>query len=773
VIFPIFVRHIFGSMKKTILFLAPLLLFAACSNRIQITETHYERAETFLQPNISKLVYHLNVQPNWLPDSSGFWHVTQTRQGKRFFLTDLSAKSTKEAFDHQRLADALAEKLGKPVDAADLPFNRISFIEKNLITFSFDETTWNYKIDLVELIRQDQNQEETRQRGRSPDGKLQAFIRDYNLFVRELETGQERQLSTNGRNQYEYANTYGWGDIMVGEGGTRPENLFVNWSPDSRKLLTYITDLSQAQKMYLLDFSVDTLFRPRLLSYYRGSPGDTTVVYYLPVIFDLETGAETPIDLPPIPHFIGVDLVWSENADSLHALYAHRGFKQADVIKIDATSGKPSVFLVETSDTSVEYNNLILQRIGKDRVLFSSQKSGWHHLYLYDWNTGALISQVTDGEYVVKTVLHVDEENEIIWFVAGGREQGRNPYYNHLYRVNFNGSELKLLTPENAHHQVSLSPCNQFFVDNYSRVDLPTISVVRKLTDGEVVFKISEADASDLFATGWRPPMQFTAKGRDGITDIFGVIYQPLDFNPRRKYPLIDYSYTGPHTSITPKSFSDAVSNIINPFRAFGFAVMVVDGMGTAQRSKTFRDVSYRNMGYSLDCHVAAIRQLGDEYNWIDTARVGIFGHSAGGYDAGRAMLQYPETYKVGVASAADHDHRMEKAWWPEMYMGFPVGDFYHEQSNVTNAQKLQGRLLIAHGAIDENVNPSATYKLAEYLIRAQKDFDMLILPGRNHSFGRSDGDYFTKVRWNYFIRHLLGAEPLHNYRFKTILKEE
>jgi dipeptidyl-peptidase 4 len=758
-------------MKKLYMLAVLAMLFAGCTQKILITEAHYERAENFLQPNLSKLVYHLNVQPNWLADSSGFWHVTQTRQGKRFFLSSLKEQTTFEAFDHQQLASLLAGESAKPVDAADLPFSRITIRENRNIEFIFDDTPWQFDSNAGELKRLEKREEKLQ--GISPDGRYQAFTKDYNLFVRNLETGEEQQLSNGGKHQHEYANTYAWSDIMVGEGGDRPENFFVSWSPDSRKLLTYITDLSKAQKMYLLDFSVDTLYRPRLLSYYRGSPGDTTLVFNIPVIFDLENGTETTIDIVPNPHFIGVNFIWSENADSLLALYAHRGFKQADVIKIDASTGKASVLLSETSDTSVEYGSLFLQWIGKGKVLFSSQESGWHHLYLYYWNTGELISQVTDGEYVVKSVLHIDEQNEVIWYVAGGREPGRNPYYNHLYRVNFDGSDLRLLTPEVAHHQVSLSPCKEFIVDNYSRVDLPTVSVVKRLSDGEVVFKISEADASDLLASGWRPPLQFTTKARDGITDIYGVIYQPLDFNPRLTYPLIDYSYTGPHTSITPKSFSDAVFNIINPFRAFGFAVMVVDGMGTAQRSKAFRDVSYHKMGYSLDCHVAAIRQLGGIYNWIDTTRVGIFGHSAGGYDAGRAMLQYPEVFKVGVASAADHDHRMEKAWWPEMYMGYPVGEFYHEQSNVTNAHKLQGRLLIAHGGIDENVNPSATYKLAEYLIRAQKDFDMLILPGRNHSFGRSDGDYFTKVRWNYFIRHLLGAEPVHNYRFKTILKEE
>ena len=751
------------------LILIVALVFKSCNTALQITPDHYQRAEALLAPNIRKIVYHLEVQPNWLNDSTGFWHVTQTREGKRFFLTLIEESVTLPAFDHEALASALSEQTEKEMDHTDLPFDRISFGKDRLIRFSYDNVQWEFDRENNLLSKIEKPDEDQQRRGVSPDGKLQAFICDYNLFVRDLETGEEIQLSLEGRYKYEYASTYGWSDLMEGEGGKRPENLFVNWSPDSRKLLTYITDLSIAEKMYLLDFSVDTLFRPRLLSYYRGSPGDTTVVWYKPVIFDLDRDMEIQTDLDPIPHFIGVSFHWTENSDSLFALYPHRGFKQADVIKMDAITGTSHVLISETSDTSVEYGNLIMQRVGEYLLLFSSQKGGWHHLYLHDWHTGEQLNAVTVGEFVVKRLIHIDEENELIYFLAAGKEPGRNPYYNHLYRVGFDGENITLLTPENAHHQVSLMPCKKYFVNNYSRVDLPTVSLLRELESGRIVHEISRADADDLFASGWKPPMTFTAKGRDGVTDIYGVIYQPENFNPRKKYPIIDYTYTGPHTSITPKSFSNALLNIQNPLRAFGFAIIVVDGMGTAQRSKAFRDESYMNMGYSLDCHVTAIKQLAKQHNWIDTTRIGIYGHSAGGYDAGRAMLQYPDFYKVGVASAADHDHRMEKAWWPEMYMGYPVGDFYHEQSNITNAHKLQGRLLIAHGAIDENVNPSATYKLAEYLIRAGKDFDMLILPGTNHSFGRAEGDYFTKVRWNYFIRHLLPAEPILHYQFETI----
>lgn len=736
----------------------------------QITDTHYLRAETFLQPNISKLVYHIHVQPNWLADSSGFWHVTQTPEGKRFFLSLLENKETQPAFDHQKLASLLSDKTEKTIDHRDLPFNQIHFPERDILAFHFDGQNWHYHMRHHELAVQEDLSERS-QPGISPDGTHQAFIREYNLFVRNLETGTETQLSTQGHHLFEYANTYGWSDIMEGESGKRPTNFFVRWSPDSRKIFTHITDLRLAEKMYLLDFSVDTLYRPRLLSYYRGSPGDTTIVYNIPVVFHLETGKEVRPDLPPIPHFIGGNFQWTKASDSLYVLHAHRGFKQVDVVSIDARTGQTTALISETSNTSIEYRSMVFRRIGNDKVLISSQRSGWNHLYLYDWNTGALISTVTAGEYVVKDVIHIDEDQQLIYFMAGGREPGRNPYFDHLYRVRYDGSELRLLTPENAHHQVSLSPCRQHFVHNYSRVDMPTTSLVRELETGQITFKVSEAAIHDLLATGWTPPVPFAATGRDGQTDIHGVIYQPLDFDPLKSYPVIDYTYTGPHTSAVPRSFSQAVFNIQNPLRAFGFAIFIVDGLGTAHRSKAFRDASYNNLGGNMTCHVKALRQLAKTHDWLDTTRVGVYGHSAGGYDAARAMLIYPEFYKVGVASAADHDHRMEKAWWPEMYMGYPVGDFYHEQSNITNAHKLQGRLLIAHGGIDENVNPSATFKLAAYFIRAGKDFDMLILPSTNHSFGRSDGDYFTKIRWNYFIRHLLPAEPIHNYQFQTILQ--
>lgn len=761
-------------MKKHpyLLFVFVLLAtgFMSCAKKPAVTESDYERAELFLRQNISQKIYHLEVSPNWLKADSGFWYVTNTRQGKRFFVVNWNDKTIKEAFDHENLAQSLSSASGRTVKADSLPFNRIDFTGKDQVSFSLDDTTWTYKL-LNRELEYKITESKTEQQGiTSPDGKWTAFTRNYNLYIRNTLTGREKQLSRDGRYQFEYGSYYGWSDIMEGENGQRPERIFVNWSPDSEKILTQVVDLTQAEKMYLLDFSVDTLFRPRLLSYYRGSPGDTTLVYYKPVIFDIHGNGPVWIDVPKIPHFMGFNAGWSEDGRNITGQFRHRGFKEIDFIEVNPINGKVRKVFSERDEISIEYDMSLFQKLRKsNKALITSQRDGWAHKYLYNWENGELINQLTKGEFVVKNIFHVDEENQLIYFVAGGKDKERNPYYNHLYKVKYDGAELELLTPENAHHQLSLSPCKKYFTDNFSKPDTPTQSVLRKLENGEIVMEISKADAGDLAATGWKPPLTFTVKARDGVTDIYGAVWRPTNFNPRKKYPIIDYTYTGPHTSISPKSFSDAVFNIIQPLAEFGFVVMVVDGLGTAQRSKEFRSWSYNKLGDGVTDHVLAIRQLAEQYKWIDTTRVGIYGHSAGGYDATRAMLIFPDFYKVGVSSAADHDHRMEKAWWPEMYMGYPVGDFYHEQSNVTNAHKLKGRLLMAHGAIDENVNPSATYKMAEMFIREGIDFDMLILPSSNHSFGRQDGDYFTKVRWNYFIKHLLGAEPVHNYRFKTI----
>ena len=377
------------------------------------------------------------------------------------------------------------------------------------------------------------------------------------------------------------------------------------------------------------------------------------------------------------------------------------------------------------------------------------------------------MNKITSGDYVVKNLLSVDEENSVLYFEASGKEKDVNPYYSFVYKVNFDGSGQELLTPENAFHDISYSSGKDYFIDNYSTIDQPTVSVVRELKTGKIIHQISKADISNLLKKGYQSPKQFTATAKDGKTTIYGIYYLPTDFNAKKKYPIIDYTYSGPHIDITPKTFKAGLVGLQQPMAELGFVVVTVDGLGTNGRGKAFNDVSYNNLGDGTTDHVFAIKELAGKNKFMNIDKVGIFGHSAGGYDAGRAMLLHNDFYKVGVASAGDHDHRMEKAWWPEMYMGYPVGDFYQEQSNITNASRLKGHLLLAHGGIDENVNPSATFKFAEALINAGKDFDLFIWPSRNHSFGRTNGDYFTKKRWDYFIEHLMGEEPLRHYQLQ------
>lgn len=392
-------------------------------------------------------------------------------------------------------------------------------------------------------------------------------------------------------------------------------------------------------------------------------------------------------------------------------------------------------------------------------LFFLSEKSGWRQLYSLDLKTKKE-KAITNGSYYVNNLIRIDEKEQKIYFLASGKEKDRNPYYQHLYSISFNGKNLKLLTPENQHHQISLSPDGKYFVDNYSTVNTPTTTVLRKSDSGKVVELLGLADVSKI--KNWSPPEVFTATARDGETTIYGALWKPTNFDSSKKYPIIEMSYTGPHTQVFPKSFSEAFRQ--QSFAELGFVVVVVDGLGSSGRSKKFHDYSYKNLGGNLEDHVLAIKQLGEQYDWLDTSRVGIYGHSAGGYDTARALLAYPDFYKVGVASAADHDHRMEKAWWPEMYMGWPVDEAYHEQSNITNAKNLKGKLLLVHGGIDENVNPSATFKLAEALINADKQFDMLILPSQRHGFQGAHLKYFNKLRWNYFVEHLRGAEPIWNF---------
>ena len=748
-------------LYKISLLLCSILFLPVLQAQEPLTPEDYERAISFLWQNVNnKKAYNLFVPPNWFPDSTGMWYLAHNKTGKVFQKIEFDQKKITTLFDHRKVAEILSDSLEKKVNPDSLPFDRIEYIDKNNLRFRIERKS--YTLDLTNYHLQPYERETDNNESvesKSPDGKWIAYAENFNLYIRSSESGDIFQLSSDGKKNYEYASYYGWYDMMEGENGDRPEHFAVNWSEDSKYIQAYICDLRYAEKMYLLDYSIDSLYRPKLSGYYRGSPGDTTMVHMIPVFFDVEKKEKIPLDLPRNTHINSASFRWSKTSGMVYMTNPERGYQKTELSRIDLEQNKIENLITETSNTNIDNFNYWLAE-GHDMILFTSERSGWKQLYRYDLKKGKTES-VTREDFYVNDLEYIDEKNGVVYFIASGKEPERNPYHQHLYKISLNDKKLVLLTKENTHHQVSFSPGGQFFVNNYSTAQIPTQTIFCDASSGDVILKISEANIDALSETGWIPPETFEAKARDGETTIYGAVWKPTHFDESKKYPVIDNSYTGPHTQMFPKDFRRVISLENQTLAEFGFIVIMVDGLGSSGRSKAFHDFSYKNMGYSLTDHILAIKQLGKKYSWIDTDRVGIFGHSAGGYDAGHAVLQFPDFYKVAVASSADHDHRMEKAWWPEMYMGWPVDSAYQNQSNITLAPKLKGKLLLVHGGLDDNVNPSATFKLAEALIKANNEFDLLIIPSQRHGYGGDYRKYFMKKRWNYFIKHLQGRTPI------------
>ena len=729
-------------------------LTLAGQDRISIED--YNRAVGFMGENLNnKKVFNLDIRANWFPDSTGMWYIHQTPEGKRYLQVTLPEHTQSDLFDHRRMAELITASLGIRADANNLPVSRIEYLSDKELKVTIHAKTYILNREYYTLSPALEDERGNPDEEPSPDRKWIAFPKDYNLYIRSTEDSTIKQLSTTGVKGYEYGSWYGWGDIMEGENGERPGHFGVDWSKNGEWIQTTICDLRNAQKMYLLDWSVDSLYRPRLLSYFRGSPGDTDVVRMEPVFFNVRSGKEVRTGLPASAHFNTMNVEWSMIPGSVYLTRMSRGYQHLDIYSFDLQNEILRSIYSESSNTNIDnFSHRFAEESGL--MFFLSEKSGWRQLYSLDLET-LTEKRITKGDFYINSIEKIDQEKERIYFLASGREKDRNPYYQHLCCISFSGKELKLLTKENCNHGISISPDGSCFVDNLSTVNVPTSTVLRDLETGETIEELGHADVSML--DGWSPPEIFTAVAGDGETTLYGALWKPSGFDPRKKYPVIEMSYTGPHTHLFPTEFSRAFQ--LQSYAELGFIALVVDGRGSSGRSKEFHNYSYKNLGDGLGDHVETILQLGRQFSWIDTTRVGVFGHSAGGYDAAHALLAYPDFYKVAVASSGDHDHRMEKAWWPEMYMGWPVDSAYELQSNITMAGNLKGKLLITHGGIDENVNPSATFKLAEALIKADKPFDMLILPSQHHGYQGLYQRYFTKLRWNYFIKNLRGVEPI------------
>lgn len=749
--------------RTTYLFFFVTLLWACTSTTV--TEEDYRRAESFLPNNVSEKVFNLSANPNWLDDNAHFWYRTNTRQGKEFFLVNMNEQTKSAAFDHQKVAEALSQTADENYEAYDLPFNFFRYVD-GTDKISIDLSGQTHTIDLSDYSIDTVEQDRTNSPGStSPDGQWYAYVKDSNIYIKNNQNNREFRLSKGGEKGYEFGISYSWGALVNEAKEEDPAwNVNISWSPDSKKVFANKVDTRNAGRLHLLQSVPDSGFRAIPYSYERGLPGETDVTKYQPYVFDIARRKQNIIQEGPYDVLANwSNWRWIKNGSKLYYVLRARGFNKTSILEADASTGRVRTVFEESSDTYIEPGNYFRYLEDSDEFLWASERDGWNHLYLYDWKTGKVKTQVTKGDFVVKSVIEVDEENKKIYFLAGGREADRDPYFDHFYHINFDGTGLTLLTPEASDHSVWLSPDKKYFVNNYSRVNQAPITILRNAETGEKVMDLETADIENLLATGWTFPEPFTVKARDGVTDIYGVIYRPSNFSSSKSYPVIDGTYSGPQAVRTPKNFFGGYRNSDQPLAELGFIVVTVDGLGTAQRSKAFHHFSYKNLGDigSLD-HIKAIKELASKYSYMDTERVGIYGHSAGGYDAARALFKHPDFYKVAVSSAGNHDHRVAKAWWPEQYMGFPEGPEYDDQSNIKIAHQLEGKLLLVHGDMDNNVHPSETIRLADALMKANKDFDLLIIPNRAH--GLSDHSYFVRKRWDYFVEHLMGVAPPKEY---------
>jgi dipeptidyl-peptidase-4 len=584
--------------------------------------------------------------------------------------------------------------------------------------------------------------ERPRARETSPDGQWRAVIKDHNVTLRDEKSGEEFRITTDGTTNDPYRERF-------------------YWAPDSKKLVVIRVKKGDERKVHIVESSPKDQLQPKLHSFDYLKPGDK-LPNPRPVLIDVagRTAKVINNDLfsNPFTESGDMDIRW-HNSSRFTFRYNQRGHQILRIISVDATTGEPTAIVDEQSKTFIDYSGKYFAEFlnETDELIWMSERDGWNHLYLYDTKTGHVKNQITRGEWVVRGVDRVDPQSRQIWFRAGGIRPGQDPYHVHHCRVNFDGSSLTVLTEGDGTHTVEFSPDRRFAIDTYSRVDAPPVIELRKTDDGSLVCELERSDISELRKTGWQLPERFVSKARDGKTEIYGVIIRPTNFQPGRKYPVIENIYAGPQSAFVPKNFR-AMQSMLE-MAELGFILVQIDGMGTSHRSKAFHDVAFKNLADAgLPDRVLWIKAAAAKYPEMDIARVGIYGGSAGGQNSTRAMLDHGDFYKVGVSDCGCHDNRMDKIWWNEQWLGWPVDESYERSSNVTDAHKLQGKLLLIVGELDRNVDPASTMQVVNALIKANKDFDLLILPGVGH--GSAESSYGKRRRADYFVRHLLNKEP-------------
>ena len=714
-------------LAKLIIVLSFLPLLLTGQN--QMPAETYQKAESRLSFNTSPYVDRMNVQPYWEPDNN-FWYRNLVADGIEYVYYDIKKKKKTRFDTRESLSNILAEEPA---------------IQK-----------YNHREEVL-----------------SPDQTKVVFIHDWNLWVRDLNSGEQKQLTTDGIENYSYAtDNAGW---------RKSDRPIVLWSPDSKKIATFQQDQRHVSDMHLVSTNVG---KPALKSWKYPLPEDEKIIQIERVIIEVDNGKMVRLDMPSDDRRGTLcddiscsgafdDNQWINDGQQLVFVSSSRDHKVARLRIADASTGKVRDILKEEVATQYESGQGTINwhyLETSDEVIWYSERDNWGHLYLYDAKSGQLQNQITKGEFVVTSLKHIDKNRGVLYFEANGREAGRNPYFSHLYRVDLSGKNLKLLTPENGNHHISFSPDYQYFVDNYSQPDVPPVSVLRDMK-GKLISTLEKADVSRLIATGWKAPTPITVKSADEKYDLYGLLFTPTNLDLNQKYPVINYVYPGPQGgSVHGWSFNPSHSDH-QALTELGFVVVVIEGTCNPGRSKAFHDECYGEMSVNtLPDQISGIRQLAVKYPYMDLEKVGIWGHSGGGYATAWAMFNYPDFYKVGISESGNHDNRNYEDDWGERYIGLVETkngvNNYARQANALNAKNLKGKLMLAHGGMDDNVPPYNTYLVVDALVKANKDFDLIIFPNARHGFA-GDTFYMMRRRWDYFVKHLKGATPPKEYKIE------
>ena len=676
----------------------------------QVTYQDYLRADAVM--SYSDHVYSAAVTPNWLGESHYFWYRNHEKDGDFFYLVNAETGKKYKASKKEDLAQFVPKK---QKDIADM------------LTKSSDEAPqrpWFDRGERRELL--------------SPDGKWKAYIKGYNVYISPADGNGPK---------VEYALT------MDGNENLRYDARSLSWSPDSRKIATLKVSEVQVRRIPLIESAPSTQKQPILQWRDYAKPGDVLPTS-LPVLFDVETRSQIALETSMYANQYSLYLTgWRADSRGFTFEFNQRGHQRYVVGEVNAENGAITHLADEQVNTFVYYRNNYRRDINDGaEMLWISERDGWRHIYLHD-NKGLIKNQVTKGEWVVRKVDFVDEANRVIYFTASGFVPGEDPYNLHYCRINFNGEGFEDMTPENGNHIVTFSADRKYFVDVYSRPDCPPVSQIKRTADAATIAQIESCDVSDLVARGWTMPEVFCAKGRDGKTDIWGNIHRPFNFDPAKSYPVIEMIYAGPHDNHVVKDFKPA-NHLVTKLTELGFIVVSIDGMGTCNRSKAFHDVCWKNLkDAGFPDRIAWMKAAAEKYPHMNLDKVGIYGWSAGGQNAMAALLFHNDFYKVAVALCGCHDNRMDKIWWNEQWMGFPLDESYSASSNVDNAHLLKGKLLLINGELDDNVDPTSTLQVVDALMKADKNFDQLYLPGRTHSLG---SPFEIHKMYDHFVRHIL-----------------